>query len=147
LPYTFNGGMSLEKKDHWTIAGDVNYTNWSSYRSFGSTDSLKNSLGVSIGGSFIPSASDYKSYVKRIEYRAGARYDNGNLNVRNTNIGNYGVSAGFGLPLGKSKSRLNLTLEYYAKGTTRNNLVKEEYFRIIFSANFSDKWFQRVKYD
>jgi long-subunit fatty acid transport protein len=147
LPFTFSGGISLEKKDNWTIAADVNYTDWSSYRSFGSSDSLKNMLGVSIGGSFTPNASDYKSYLKRIEYRAGARYDNGSLTIRNTNISSYGISAGIGLPLGKTKSKLNITAEYYVKGSTQQGLIKEEYFRIVFGANFTDRWFQRFKYD
>jgi long-subunit fatty acid transport protein len=147
LPFAFSGGASLEKKDHWTINADVNFTEWSAYRSFGYSDSLKNSLGVSIGGSFIPNASDYKSFLKRVEYRAGVRYDNGNLMLKNTNIANYGFSAGFGLPLGKSKSRLNIAAEYYVKGTTKNSLLKEEYFRIVFGVNFSDKWFQRYKYE
>jgi long-subunit fatty acid transport protein len=147
LPMMLNGGVSLEKKDNWMIGMDVNFANWSTYRSFGYTDSLKNSLGISVGGSFTPNASDYKNYFKRIEYRAGARYDNGNISIRGTNIANYGVSAGLGMPLGKSKSKLNIALEYYVKGTTQNNLIKEEYFRIVFGINFSDRWFQRYKYD
>jgi long-subunit fatty acid transport protein len=147
LPFIFSGGLSLEKKDNWTIAADVNYTDWSSYRSFGYSDSLKNTLGMSIGACFTPNASNYKNYLKRIEYRAGARYDNGSLNLRNTNISTYGISAGVGLPLGKSKTKLNITAEYYVKGTKQNNLIREEYFRIVFGANFSDRWFQRYKYD
>jgi long-subunit fatty acid transport protein len=147
LPFSFSGGASLESKDHWTIAADVNYINWSSYRAFGYSDSLKNTIGISLGGSFTPNASDYKSFFKRIEYRAGARYDNGNVKIRNTNITNYGMSAGFGLPLGKSKSKLNIAFEYYVKGTTKNNLLKEEYYKIVFGVNFSDKWFQRSKYE
>lgn len=147
LPMSFSGGISLEKKDNWTVNADVNYTQWSAYRSFGYSDSLKNSLGINIGASFIPNASDYKSFFKRIEYRVGARYDNGNLMLKNTDISNYGISAGFGLPLGKSKSRLNIAGEYYVKGTTENNLLKEEYFRIVLGINFSDRWFQRYKYE
>jgi hypothetical protein len=90
---------------------------------------------------------DYKNYFKRIEYRAGFRYDNGNIILSNTRISTYGLSVGMGMPLGKSKSRINLSAEYFVKGTTNNNLIKEEYFRFILGLNFSDKWFQRYKYD
>jgi long-subunit fatty acid transport protein len=147
MPYTVSSGISYEKKDHWFVNTDVNYTNWSSYREFGRVTSLTNSLGVSVGGSFIPNILDYKNYFKRIEYRAGLRYDNGNIILSDTRISTYGLSVGMGMPLGKSKSRINLSAEYFVKGTTDNNLIKEEYFRFILGLNFSDKWFQRYKYD
>jgi hypothetical protein len=147
FPFLFSTGISLEKKDNWTISMDVNYSDWSSYRSFGKSDSLKNSLGVSVGGSFIPNSSDYKNYFKRIEYRAGARYDNGSLKLSGQNIATYGVSAGLGLPLGKSKSRMNISGEYFVRGASSDKVIKEEYFRIILGINFSDRWFQRTKYE
>ncbi|MES2560254.1 MAG: hypothetical protein V4590_10965 [Bacteroidota bacterium] len=157
LPYAFSIGAGLEKTDQWMVAFDVHTTNWSEYRSFGNADSLQNNYGVNVGGSFIPKAMD-KHYFNRIEYRAGARYDAGNMVLGGQNISSYGVSVGVGLPLGKAKkysdnevpkppSKLNITGEYYVKGTTTNNLIKEEYFRIIIGINFSDKWFHRYKYD
>lgn len=147
LPYALSVGASWEKKDQWTLAADVHLTNWSVYRSFGMTDSLQTNYGVNIGGSFIPNAIDYKNYFNRIEYRAGAKFDRGNVRLSDQNISSYGLSLGVGLPLGKSKSKLNITGEYFARGTTDNNLIKEEYFRIILGLNFSDRWFQRYKYD
>lgn len=148
IPYSVSSGLSIEKKDRWFAASDFNYTNWSSYQSFGRVDSLKNSFGVSVGFSFVPKSTDYKHYLNRVEYRLGGRYDQGNLFVKGTNISTYAVSAGFGLPLGvKTKSRLNITGEYMVRGTIDNNLIQERYFRIILGINFSDKWFQRYKYD
>jgi long-subunit fatty acid transport protein len=148
LPFSFSTGFSFEKKENWMVAMDVNYTNWSDYRSFGSTDSLKNTLAVSLGGSYIPNSSDLKNYFKRVEYRAGARYDNGNLVLAGKDIVTYGVSAGVGLPLGtKTRSKLNISAEYFVRGTSASNLIREEYFRVIFGINFSDRWFQRYKYD
>ncbi len=147
LPMTVRFGLGLEKKDNWQIAADVNYTQWSAYRSFGVTDSLHDNIGLSIGGSFIPNINDYKNYLNRIEYRAGARYDNGYLTLNQTNISTYAISAGTGVPLGKSRSKLNLTFEYMVRGTKSNSLIREEYFRFIIGLNFTDKWFQRYKYD
>lgn len=147
MPFSIKGGLSYEKKDNWQLAADVNYTNWSSYQSFGLNDSLNNSLGFSLGGSFIPNILDYKNYFKRTEYRAGARYESGYIYLNGKNISSYAVSAGVGLPLGKSKSRLNITGEYIVKGTTSNNLIREEYFRITIGLNFSDRWFLRYKYE
>jgi hypothetical protein len=33
------------------------------------------------------------------------------------------------------------------RGTTQNNLLREEYFRITLGVNMADKWFNRYKYD
>jgi long-subunit fatty acid transport protein len=151
LPYSLSIGAGWEKRDHWTVAADLHVTNWSAYRStyrsFGRMDSLQNSLGFNIGGSYIPNATDYKNYFNRVEYRAGLKYDGGNVIWADKNISSYGFSLGMGMPLGKSKSKLNIAGEYYARGTTANNLIKEEYFRIVLGLNFSDRWFQRYKYD
>ncbi len=147
LPVTIRAGISLEKKDNWQLAADVNYTQWSAYRSFGVTDSLHDNVGVSVGGSYIPNSSDYKNYFNRVEYRAGARADNGYLTLNGKNISTYAVSAGVGVPLGKMRSKLNITFEYMVRGTTSNNLIEERYFRFIIGLNFTDRWFQRYKYD
>lgn len=147
LPMMVKGGFSLEQTDHWMVCADVKYGNWSTYRAFGTNDSLKNMLGLSIGGSFIPASNDFQNYFKRIEYRAGARYDNGYLNVYGTDIATYGFSAGIGLPLGRNKSKLNITGEYFVRGTKDKDLIREEYWRIVIGITFSDKWFVRYKYD
>jgi hypothetical protein len=147
LPYSFSFGGTWEKKDVWMIGADINTTNWSTYRSFGKVDSLQNSFGVNIGGSYVPNYMDYKNYFNRIEYRAGARFDAGNLILSDQAITSYALSLGMGLPLGKTKSKLNIAGEYFVRGTTNSNLIKEEYLRIVIGLNFSDRWFQRYKYD
>jgi hypothetical protein len=147
MPRSVQTGVSFEKKDHWMVCADVNYTQWSAYRAFGRNDSLQNSFGFGVGWSFIPNFLDYKHYYNRVEYRLGARYESGNVQLSNIPIATYGVSAGIGLPLGKNRSRVNISGEYFIKGANQNNLIREEYFRFIIGLNFSDKWFQRYRYD
>lgn len=158
LPYTFSIGAGWEKQDKWMVGFDVHTSNWSAYRSFGNVDAqLQNNVGMNVGGSYIPDILD-RHYYNRIEYRAGARFDGGNIILSNNSIRGYGVSMGMSLPLGKPikypdverpkpPSKLNITGEYFIRGTTSDNLIKEEYFRIIIGINFSDRWFQRSKYE
>jgi hypothetical protein len=147
IPGYVQTGISYEKKDHWIIAADFTYQNWSLYQEFGNQLDLNAQYGSSVGFIYIPNSSDYKKYFKRVEYRGGLRYNTGYFTIANKAISTYGVSAGLGLPLGKSKSRINISGEYFIRGTTSNNLIREEYFRIVFGINFTDKWFQRYKYD
>ena len=147
FPLMYKVGISFEETDHWMICADVNMANWSTYQFFGTTDSLKNMLGLSFGASYLPDKPDVISnYMNHIEYRIGARYDNGYLNVNGTDITTYGISGGMGFPVGKLKSKINLTAEYFVRGTTNNNLIHEEYFRIILGITFNDKWFDRYKF-
>jgi len=148
LPFTLKSGFSFEQTDHWMICGDINIANWSQYQLFGTPDlSLKDNMGFSFGASYTPVKSDVQSnYFNHIEYRLGARYDNGYLNISGTPVTTTGFSAGLGLPVGKYKSKVNVTAEYYVRGTTNNSLIQETYFRIILGVTFTDKWFDRYKY-
>jgi hypothetical protein len=148
LPFAIKSGFSFEETDHWMICGDMNIANWSQYQLFGATDlSLKDNIGFSLGALYTPVKFDVQSnYFNHIEYRIGARYDNGYLTISGTPITTTGVSAGLGLPVGKYKSKVNVTAEYFVRGTTNNSLIQESYFRIILGITFTDKWFDRYKY-
>ncbi|MFI5221716.1 MAG: hypothetical protein ACHQK8_05285 [Bacteroidia bacterium] len=148
FPLVIRAGISFEEIDHWLVCADVSYAKWSQYRFFNSTDSLKDLLGFSFGLAYTPSKKfEEKNYFNKIEYRIGGRYDNGYLSVNKNDISTIGFSAGLGLPLGlKIRSRLNITGEYYIRGTMNDGLIRESYFRLILGVTFSDKWFDRYKY-
>lgn len=147
LPQTIRTGIALERKGVWLLSADMNYTNWAAFRAFGLSDNLKNNLGMSLGASWIPDAQASKSLMKRMEYRAGLRFDNGNIEINGSSVNCVGLSAGLGVPMGKTKSRLNIGLEYLSRGSTQNGLLKEELVRIMLGITFSDQWFVRYKYD
>jgi len=125
----------------------VKWQEWSSYTYLGKSDSLKNSLSLSAGGQFRPATNDISSYWKRITYRAGARFNQSYLYLNNTRINEFGISFGFGLPMKKTRSTLNIAFEAGARGTTQNNLIRENYFRFSLGASIFDRWFLKRKYD
>jgi len=51
------------------------------------------------------------------------------------------------LPLGGTFSNLNMGVEYGRKGTTKANLVQENYTNVVMSLSLNDKWFVKRKYD
>jgi hypothetical protein len=57
-----------------------------------------------------------------------------------------GVSLGFGLPIKKQGTHVNLYLEYGKRGTTQNNLIREDYLRVGVSFSARDRWFFKRKY-
>ncbi|MBP7512109.1 MAG: hypothetical protein KA981_09270 [Bacteroidia bacterium] len=145
-PLSWKGGVSFSRKEKWTIAADVKGTQWSNYKSFGVSDSLRNSFGASLGGSFTPNYKS-KNILARIDYRMGGRYEKSNLSVLGTGVDVLSVTAGMGIPMSKSRSKINLGVEWQKRGTTDNGLVQENYFRVYVGISFADKWFYRYRYD
>ncbi|MBN1596758.1 MAG: hypothetical protein JW894_00545 [Bacteroidales bacterium] len=92
------------------------------------------------------------SYIERMHYRIGAHYTNTYIKFNNTQITDYGISVGLGLPWRNPKklytySNFNLTYEYGIRGTTENQLIKEKYHIITIGFTLHDFWFHKPKYD
>jgi hypothetical protein len=152
LPMGLKAGLSVNHNDKFLLAADVEYTEWSAYKttwpsSGSSGDALRNSLAFAFGGSYTQDVNDYNNFLKRVEYRAGFRYEQSNIIINNNGVDLMGISAGLGLPMGKSRSKVNVSFEYLKRGTTSNNLIQEDYYRLILGITFADRWFVRYRYD
>lgn len=109
----------------------------------------EDSSTFSLGGFLIPQYNSYTSYLKRIVYRAGVRFENTGLNINNQSIKEFGISFGLGLPVGDSRllSNANLGFEVGKRGTTNANLIEENFINFQLSLSLNDRWFQKRKYD
>ena len=67
--------------------------------------------------------------------------------LRNKSIEDFAVTAGLGLPLGGTFSKINVGLEIGKRGTVYNNLVEENYINLSIGLSLSDRWFVKRKYD
>jgi len=103
-------------------------------------DYVSSSL-FSIGGFYTPKFNSIASYWQRVTYRAGFYYNNPGLVVNDTEIDDIGMSFGVSLPLGLKISNFNLGFEIGKRGTTENNLIKENYYNFRLSISLNDKWF------
>ncbi len=147
FPLGWKLGFSVGEKEKWNFAGDLKGTNWSDFKNFGVNDSLRDSWGIGLGGSIIPDYRNQKNILYRLEYRIGYRYEQSNISINKTGIDIQAITFGLGIPLTKSRSKLNLGFEYLTRGTAQNGLVQENYFRFIVGISFTDKWFHRYRYD
>lgn len=109
---------------------------------------FKSSQKVALGGYYIPNFSSYNSYLKRITYRGGLKYETLGLEVNGQDVNDIGFSLGLGLPLGGvGGSNINVGFEMGKRGTTKGNLVQENYMNFMVSLSLNDKWFIKRKYD
>lgn len=147
LPMTAGFGVQLAKGNKWLVQSDVRFQDWSSYQSFGQKDSLENSMRLSLGGQFSIDPGSL-SFFKRMQFRAGIFYNKSFLNLRDNVIEDKGFSFGFGLPLRKSyQSMINIAFETGQRGTIQDNLIREDYFRVILGLTFNENWFQKHRFE
>ncbi|WP_075342525.1 hypothetical protein [Tenacibaculum agarivorans] len=139
-------GVDLEFQDAFDNQGNIVE---------GSTYKFESSNRLSLGGYYIPKINSISSYWDRVTYRAGLRFESTGLLVDGIGDGNnfdsindFGINVGFGLPLPKQISNLNLGFEYGQKGSIDNNLIKESYFNIRLSLSLNGlNWLKKRQID
>lgn len=147
MPLSLGTGIQISKNDKLVIMTDFRFQKWSDYRSFGEKDSLGNSFRLAAGAQFCQDPKATK-YFKKMQYRAGLYYGRSHLLIRNTPVNDMGITIGAGLPLRKAfQSQLSFALEVGQRGTTAENLIRENYFRLLVGLTFNEGWFQKRRYE
>lgn len=154
LPLEMGVGLSVKKGEKLTLLFDAATTNWAGFKYFSApTTDFKNTYRVSAGLNYVPNKLAYGSsnYIKRVQYRLGISYSDGYLDLKNTKISNAFVSAGLGLPVGLGRfddiAIVNISAQYGKMGTMTNNLLQEDYVRLVLGFTFNKRWFIKYKYD
>lgn len=146
VPQRFGIGMVVKKHGKWLVGADFEWQNWKEFSVFDVTDTLSNSWRLTVGGEFIPDHTNISSLFKRITYRAGLKYNQSYLNFGGTKINEFGISFGFGFPMKKSKTGIDLGFEIGRRGTTVNNLIQENYLNVFLGVSIQEHWFHKRKY-
>ncbi|KAB1151690.1 hypothetical protein F7018_18085 [Tenacibaculum aiptasiae] len=149
-------GFGLGKENKWYVGVNQQFqsalSTSSSIVANGGVYKYESSNKFSLGGYYIPKINSISSYWDRVVYRAGFRMEDTGLQVRTNNeftsVKDFGINVGLGLPLPRQLSTLNIGFEYGQKGTTNNNLIKENYFNIRLSLSLNDiNWFKKRQID
>lgn len=150
MPSKLSFGAGIGKPRSWFVGAE--YTSETTSKFFNPlysslTTKYEDAYNISLGGFFIPRYNSFNSYYKRVVYRAGLHYENTGLNINNESITEFGISFGLGLPVGDLFSNANLGFEIGKRGTTKNNLIEENFVNFQLSLSLNDRWFQKRKYD
>ena len=148
FPMTLGGGISFAKKDVYEINVDYYHQGWASAQFFGEKSKFLTDLNkFAIGAEWIPDRYSIRSFLNRMAYRVGFKYEQTYHTFGGHNINDFGISFGVGVPIYRSSSTINLSAEFGRRGTTDYNLVLENYARVNLSANLHDLWFMQRKID
>lgn len=148
FPLTYGFGVSYVKNNILEINADYYRQAWSNVNlPGGGSDVLTDLDKFAVGAEWIPDKFSIRSYLNRIAYRAGAKFERTYLMFDNQQINDFGISFGIGLPVYRSNSTINISAELGRRGTKQNNLVLENYAKLNLSVNLYELWFIQRRFD
>lgn len=151
LPSKASVGIGVGQTRKWFVGTEYVFQNTSNLRnaipSSSGFTTFEDAVTISVGGFFIPQYNSFTGYFKRMVYRAGIYFENTGLKFENDPVKEFGISFGVGLPVGNYFSNANLGFEIGKRGTTKNNLIQENFINFQLSLSLNDRWFRKRKYD
>jgi hypothetical protein len=169
MPTNVNVGFMFNKTFNsatvWKAGFDFKFTPWSNYTGYenGAGGQLSNSWRIAVGGEIFPlfleSKRNKTNKLLQLKYRAGFYYTKTPVTVQNTTINEFGINFGIAIPIrlkmysddGYLATRavhpFSLGFEVGSRGTRRNDLIKDNFFRVNLGISLNDKWFVKSKYN
>ncbi len=148
IPTATSFGLGFGQEKKWFIGAEYTFQDYSSFENLLiDADNLQytEASTMALGLHFIPDYASFTSYLKRVNYRAGLRYDKTGLVLNGKEIENFGITFGLGLPLGGAFSNMNIGFELGRRGTTAAGLIEESYLKFGIGLSLNDRWFQKRK--
>ncbi len=150
LPSKLAIGSGIGETGKWLLGAEITLKNKGSlvnnYNDFDNVG-YERFTKYTIGGFYKPNSKLFSSYFERIIYRAGLKYEKTGLIINAQSIIDKGFTLGLGLPITGTFSNINIGFELGKRGTTKANLVQEDYANLSISFSLNDKWFVKTKYN
>jgi hypothetical protein len=148
MPLSLGVGFSYVKDRKMTIGADVLYQAWSDVPYPLGDYNLNNRIKYAVGFEYVPNPYIQRGFWKRVRYRVGAYYTDSYVDIKDSGINEYGVTAGLGLPfrVRGRESMLNIGAEYLKVDPVKD-LIKEQYFKLTLSVTFCETWFHKRKFE
>lgn len=147
VPSTLRVGLSYDVHRQWLIGMDFSYVWWKEYRDFGKEiDFFRNTYSIALGAE-LKSNMQSTSIMRRIAYRIGGRYETFYADFGGKNLDGFAISLGIGIPVRKTRSFINIGLEYGKTGSLDKSQIRENYFRVGLSFTSVETWFVKRRYD
>ncbi len=145
LPHKFGIGFTYNYDRRLTVGLDYTLEKWSSAIYFDNSNAFRDRSKISMGAEIMPSLYS-RNYLARIKYRMGAYYSTPYYKINGENAASeYGVSVGFGLPLQKVASIINLSAQYVRVAGKKPNFLDENYLKLSVGLTFNERWFFKRK--
>jgi hypothetical protein len=145
IPHTFGVGFTYVYNNKLTVGMDYTLQKWSECKYFNKEGQYSDRTKVSLGAEYIRNSRG-RSFWDFVRYRAGFHYAepyakvNGKEGARE-----FGASLGFGIPIIRSNSILNISGQYVKISPKVKGMLQENCLRINIGLTFNESWFMKYK--
>ena len=147
IPTTFGAGVTYVYDNRLTVGADVMFQNWSKVSYMNNDEAFCDRGRISVGAEYLPNPMG-RSYLSHVKYRLGAYYSKPYYKIDGVRAADeYGVTAGFGLPIPRTRSVLSLSAQYVRTKGTHAAFLNENTLRICIGVTFNERWFFKRKVD
>lgn len=145
IPNVIGAGLTWKHKQNLIVGFDYTLQQWGKVKYDNATDFYKDRTRVAAGVEYLPYLYG-RNYLSRIRYRAGAYYSTSYMKLpQYEGPKEWGVSAGFGLPLTlfHHNTVLNITGQYTRVVPSVKNMLSENRFVLKLGLTFNQHWFMK----
>ena len=149
-------GIALKGGEKWHVEFDYLRSGWGKsgmdtapgFSAIGDSKFIATtSQSFRLGFEIVPNRNDIRYYMRRCAYRAGVYYDQAYYKLDGNNVNSMGITFGITLPVFRWYNGLTLGVDLGQKASTRHDMIRERYARIVVGFNIHDIWFQKPRYN
>ena len=145
IPMTLGFGAAYVYDGRLTIGLDATYQNWSKVTFMGQDDMFADRTKVAVGAEYLPNPVG-RSFLLRTKYRVGAYVNTPYYKIDGLRASSeWGVSAGFSIPIIRSRSYFNLSAQYARVNAKGTSMINENQLRINVGVTFNERWFYKTR--
>ena len=149
LPAEFTFGVTYEEINKLKLGVEYGLGQWSQYENPAKPENLLNSGRFAVGLEYLPDATSYNSYTKKMYYRAGFFTGTDPRAIDGEQLKQTGISIGVGFPIFMPRQQLSffdLSLELGRIGV--KDVIRENYAKLTFGFTLNDNtWFFKRKFN
>lgn len=147
LPTTFGVGATYIYDNRLTVGIDAMLQDWADITFMNQKGALSKRGKIAVGAEYLPNPTG-RSYFSHVKYRLGAYYSKPYYKIRGERAADeYGLTAGFGLPIPRTRSVLSLSAQYVRTQGKQAAFLNENTLRICVGVTFNERWFHKRKVD
>ncbi len=145
IPRKFGIGVAFSKEDLFKVALDYTLNQWSEIEFSNSDLNTQDSHKMALGIEYSPEGRYSSKIFKSWYYRLGGYYNRSYLKINQNSINSMALTMGFGIPVKRNLSMLNIGFEIGKNGTLDNGLLQENFYKMNINFSLQDIWFLKQK--
>lgn len=147
-PNSFGAGFTYKYDDRLTVGVDYSLQKWGDVTYMNQAHAFCDRTKISAGAEYLPTRLG-RNYFGHIKYRLGGYFTNP---YYKTEAGDraareYGVTAGLGLPVPRSRSIISISAQYVHVEGLQAGMLNENILKFSIGITFNERWFFKRKVD